>query len=44
MDKWAKFYEDLFNFKEIRYFDIEGKLTGLVSRARLTLFENQNPN
>jgi 4-hydroxyphenylpyruvate dioxygenase len=33
MDKWAKFYEDLFNFKEIRYFDIEGKLTGLVSRA-----------
>ena len=33
MDKWSKFYEDLFNFKEIRYFDIEGKLTGLVSRA-----------
>lgn len=33
MDKWAKFYEKLFNFKEIRYFDIEGKLTGLKSRA-----------
>src|SRR5690606_27372724 len=29
MDRWAKFYEDLFNFREIRYFDIEGKLTGL---------------
>ena len=33
MDKWAGFYEDLFNFREIRYFDIEGKLTGLKSRA-----------
>ncbi|MBP9721522.1 MAG: 4-hydroxyphenylpyruvate dioxygenase [Gammaproteobacteria bacterium] len=33
MDIWAKFYEKLFNFKEIRYFDIEGKLTGLLSRA-----------
>lgn len=33
MDKWANFYEDLFNFREIRYFDIEGKLTGLKSRA-----------
>lgn len=33
MDKWASFYEKYFNFKEIRYFDIEGKLTGLVSRA-----------
>ncbi len=33
MDKWANFYEKLFNFKEIRYFDIEGKLTGLKSRA-----------
>ncbi len=33
MDVWAKFYEKLFNFKEIRYFDIEGKLTGLLSRA-----------
>ncbi|MGE4570196.1 MAG: 4-hydroxyphenylpyruvate dioxygenase, partial [Gammaproteobacteria bacterium] len=33
MDKWANFYSDLFNFKEIRYFDIKGKLTGLKSRA-----------
>ena len=33
MDKWARFYEDVFNFREIRYFDIQGKLTGLVSRA-----------
>ncbi len=33
MDLWAGFYEKLFNFKEIRYFDIEGKLTGLKSRA-----------
>ena len=33
MDTWAKFYTDLFNFREIRYFDIEGKLTGLKSRA-----------
>ena len=33
MDEWAGFYERLFNFREIRYFDIEGKLTGLISRA-----------
>ncbi len=33
MDHWAKFYESLFNFRQIRYFDIEGKLTGLTSRA-----------
>ena len=33
MDKWAAYYEDIFNFREIRYFDIEGKLTGLVSKA-----------
>ncbi len=33
MDVWAKFYEDIFNFREIRYFDIEGKLTGLKSKA-----------
>ncbi|MEQ6291508.1 4-hydroxyphenylpyruvate dioxygenase [Vogesella sp. GCM10023246] len=33
MAKWAGFYEDIGNFKEIRYFDIEGKLTGLVSKA-----------
>ena len=33
MDEWAEFYTRLFNFKEIRYFDIEGKLTGLKSKA-----------
>lgn len=33
MGLWASFYEDIFNFREIRYFDIEGKLTGLVSKA-----------
>ena len=33
MDKWADFYERIFNFKEIRYFDIKGQMTGLVSRA-----------
>jgi 4-hydroxyphenylpyruvate dioxygenase len=33
MDTWAGFYERLFNFREIRYFDIEGRLTGLKSRA-----------
>jgi 4-hydroxyphenylpyruvate dioxygenase len=33
MDKWSGFYERLFNFREIRYFDIEGKKTGLFSRA-----------
>jgi 4-hydroxyphenylpyruvate dioxygenase len=33
MAEWADFYERLFNFREIKYFDIEGKLTGLKSRA-----------
>ena len=33
MDVWAGFYQKLFNFREIRYFDIEGKHTGLLSRA-----------
>jgi 4-hydroxyphenylpyruvate dioxygenase len=33
MNPWAEFYEKLFNFKEIRFFAIEGKLTGLMSRA-----------
>jgi 4-hydroxyphenylpyruvate dioxygenase len=33
MAQWASFYEKLFNFREIRYFDIEGKLTGLRSKA-----------
>jgi 4-hydroxyphenylpyruvate dioxygenase len=33
MDLWAGFYERLFNFREIRYFDIKGEYTGLFSRA-----------
>jgi len=33
MDKWADFYQSIFNFSEIRYFDIKGKETGLISRA-----------
>jgi len=33
MDQWAGYYERLFNFREVRYFDIEGKVTGLKSRA-----------
>jgi 4-hydroxyphenylpyruvate dioxygenase len=33
MDTWAQFYEKLFNFREIRYFDIKGRKTGLTSRA-----------
>jgi 4-hydroxyphenylpyruvate dioxygenase len=33
MIEWARFYERLFNFREVRYFDIEGKLTGLRSKA-----------
>jgi 4-hydroxyphenylpyruvate dioxygenase len=33
MNAWADFYARLFNFKEIRFFNIEGKLTGLTSRA-----------
>lgn len=33
MDKWFGFYADLFNFRQIRFFDIEGRHTGLFSRA-----------
>ena len=33
MDLWSRFYEKIFNFREIRYFDIEGKVTGLKSKA-----------
>ena len=33
MSTWAEFYEKLFNFRQIRYFDIEGKHTGLFSKA-----------
>ena len=30
---WSGFYEKLFNFREIRYFDIQGEYTGLTSKA-----------
>ena len=33
MAHWAAFYERIFNFREIRYFDIKGEYTGLTSRA-----------
>ncbi len=33
MDFWAGFYEKIFNFREIRYFDIKGEYTGLLSKA-----------
>ena len=33
MAYWGGFYERLFNFREIRYFDIQGEYTGLTSRA-----------
>jgi 4-hydroxyphenylpyruvate dioxygenase len=33
MGYWSSFYERIFNFREIRYFDIKGEYTGLTSRA-----------
>ncbi|MBX2835466.1 MAG: 4-hydroxyphenylpyruvate dioxygenase [Gammaproteobacteria bacterium] len=33
MDTWWEFYKDLFGFKQIHFFDIDGKYTGLISRA-----------
>ena len=33
MGEWAHFYERLFNFREIKYFDIEGQVTGVKSKA-----------
>ncbi|MEM9055840.1 MAG: 4-hydroxyphenylpyruvate dioxygenase [Pseudomonadota bacterium] len=33
MQYWADYYETLFNFREIRYFDIKGEYTGLLSKA-----------
>jgi len=51
MDKWSDYYERLFNFREIRYFDIKGAKTGLVSKAmtapdgmvRIPLNESSDP-
>jgi 4-hydroxyphenylpyruvate dioxygenase len=33
MAYWAQFYERIFNFREIRFFDIKGEYTGLTSKA-----------
>ena len=45
MDEWANFYERLFNFREVRYFDIEGKLTGLKSQGDdLALRQDPHPD
>lgn len=33
MDKWWDFYRELFGFRQIHFFDIDGRITGLVSRA-----------
>ena len=33
MDEWSDYYARLFNFREIRYFDLEGQVTGIKSRA-----------
>jgi 4-hydroxyphenylpyruvate dioxygenase len=33
MAEWSTFYERLFEFREVRYFDIEGKVTGVKSKA-----------
>jgi 4-hydroxyphenylpyruvate dioxygenase len=33
MDYWADWYTRIFNFREIRYFDIKGEYTGLTSKA-----------
>ncbi len=51
MSKWADYYERLFNFREIRYFDIKGAKTGLISKAmtapdgmvRIPLNESSDP-
>jgi 4-hydroxyphenylpyruvate dioxygenase len=51
MAKWAGYYETLFGFREIRYFDIKGAKTGLVSKAmtapdnmvRIPLNESSDP-
>lgn len=51
MQKWSDYYEKLFNFREIRYFDIKGAKTGLVSKAmtapdgivRIPLNESDDP-
>lgn len=36
MQKWCDFYEKIFNFREVRFFDIRGKETGLVSKVMMS--------
>ncbi len=51
MQQWSDYYERLFNFREIRYFDIKGAKTGLKSKAmtapdgivRIPLNESSDP-
>ncbi|WP_045770595.1 4-hydroxyphenylpyruvate dioxygenase [Xanthomonas albilineans] len=51
MQRWSDYYARLFNFREIRYFDIKGAKTGLVSKAmtapdgvvRIPLNESSDP-
>ena len=33
MEKWVKFYNDVYGFQEVRYFDIKGAKTGLLSKV-----------
>ena len=33
MSYWAEFYEKIFNFRELKFFDIDGQKTGLTSKA-----------
>lgn len=33
MEKWVQFYEDIYGFKQVRYFDIKGMKTGLFSKV-----------
>jgi 4-hydroxyphenylpyruvate dioxygenase len=33
LQKWVDFYKNIFNFHEVRHFDIKGQLTGLTSKA-----------
>lgn len=33
MEEWANFYKNIFGFTEVRYFDIRGQKTGLISYA-----------
>lgn len=52
MDPWAEFYEQVFNFEELRFFEIKGQQTGLRSRAmvdptnvaRIPINESQDEN